>query len=457
MAISTAVSRFADYHRRKGCGATIRRAGTGTIETTNFCSALATAASPDATTSRWESRGRLILWPNELSVKVLREVSELEEIRREWESWPGNRDSDIHSYLTFLRSNPGTSRPHVLVVYRGGSPDAILVGRVDRERLACRMGYLRVSPPARIMNFVNGALRGNPASENCDLMVNEILRSLSQGEADVAYMNFLRPESDLYRLATTKPGLLSRDYVRITQPHFGATLPATVEEMYRSLPAGLKGFNKTKHNKLLREYAGRIEIKCFREVAEIDVLAQDVEQVASTSYQRGLGVGFKDNPATRERLRLKAEKGWLRAYVLYLADRPCAFWIGDINQGTFGGDYIGYDPEFGKYSPGMFLLTKVLEGFCDANGEGVTGVDFGPGNAQYKELLSNQRWLETSVYIFAPALKGVSLNLLRTLVGRMDQTVKKVLARTGLLQKTKKSWRAYLTKELGLGSARQKV
>ncbi len=110
MAISTAVSRFADYHRRKGCGATIRRAGTGTIETTNFCSALATAASPDATTSRWESRGRLILWPNELSVKVLREVSELEEIRREWESWPGNRDSDIHSYLTFLRSNPGTSR-----------------------------------------------------------------------------------------------------------------------------------------------------------------------------------------------------------------------------------------------------------------------------------------------------------------------------------------------------------
>jgi CelD/BcsL family acetyltransferase involved in cellulose biosynthesis len=258
-------------------------------------------------------------------------------------------------------------------------------------------------------------------------------------------MNFLRENSDLCRLAMKKPGLLNRDYIRITQPHFAATLPATVEELYRSLPAALRGFNKTKHKKLLKDFAGRTKIKCFREVAEVDVLAQDVERVVRTSYQRGLGVGFMDSPEMRERLRLKAEKGWLRAYVLYLAERPCAFWIGDMNQGTFGGDYIGYDTEFGKYSPGMFLQTKVIEGFCDGNREGVTAVDFGPGNAQYKELLSNQRWRETSVYIFAPSLKGISLNLVRTLFGGMDQTIKKALARTSLLQRMKKSWRAHVT------------
>jgi hypothetical protein len=382
---------------------------------------------------------------DEVSVKILRAITELETIRQVWESWPGNRDSEMESYLAFLRSNPKTVRPHVLVVYREGRPDAILVGRIDRGRLTCRMGYLRVSPRAQIMCFVYGAFRGAPSNENCDLMVSEILRSLSQGEADVAYMNFLRQESDLCELAMKKPGLLSRDYVRVTQPHFAARLPATVEEYYRSLPAGGKGFNKARHKKLLKDFAGRIRIKCFREAAEIDAMAQDVEKVARTSYQRGLGVGFMDSPEMRDGLRLMASKGWLRAYVLYLAERPCAFWIGDINQGTFGSDHIGYDTELGKYSPGMFLTTKVIEGFCDGNHEGVTEVDFGPGNAQYKEILSNQRWWETALYIFAPSLKGISLNLLRSSIVGIDQAIKKALKRTNLLQRIKKHWRAHAT------------
>ena len=41
------------------------------------------------------------------SVKVLRTLPELEGIRPEWESWPGNRDSEMDTYLMCLRSNPG--------------------------------------------------------------------------------------------------------------------------------------------------------------------------------------------------------------------------------------------------------------------------------------------------------------------------------------------------------------
>jgi hypothetical protein len=314
------------------------------------------------------------------------------------------------------------------------------------------LGYQQMSFGARILFFVYGALRGNPSEENCELLVEEILRSLCVGEADVAYLNFLRQDSELCRLAIKKPALLTRDHVCITQMHFGAKLPATVDELYRSLPPELRGFNKTKHNKLRREFADRIEIKCFREVAELDAMVRDAEQVARMSYQRGLGVGFIDTPTMREGLRLKAEKGWLRAYILYLSGRPCAFWIGDMNQGTFGGDYVGYDPEFGKYSPGMFLLRRVMEWFCDGNREGVSALDFGPGYARYKEILSNRRWQETSVYIFSPSLKGISLNIVRTIVSGTDQAVKKVLARTGLLQKIKTTWRGRVTPKVATPS-----
>jgi len=295
------------------------------------------------------------------------------------------------------------------------------------------------------MYFVNGALRGNPSSENCDLMVSEILSSLSKGEADFAYLNFLRPESDLCRLAMTRPSLLCRDYVRLTQPHFAATLPATVEEFYRGLSPKVRKNQKWQAKKLVKHFSGAVRIHCFREVADLDNMIQDVEQVARKSYQRGLGVGFIDSPGIREGLQLKAEKGWLRGYVLYLANRPCAFWLGDINRATFGSDYIGYDADFASHSPGMYLVMKVIEGFCDGNREGVTEVDFGQGHAQYKEVLGNHEWSESSIHIFAPTLKGISLNVVRSLIVGMHQITKKALAHTSLLQTIRKRWRAHVT------------
>src|SRR5208282_4893805 len=376
-------------------------------------------------------------------VKTLRAIPELEEIREVWASWPGNRDSEIDTYMMFLRSNPGTVRPHVLVVYREGRPDAILVGRIDCGKITCRVGYLSVRLPAQTMCFVYGALRGNASHENCDLMVGEILRSLSQGEADVAYLNFLKQEADLCLLAMKKPGWLSRDYVRITQPHFAATMPATVEGFYQGLSPKVRKNQRWQAKKLTNHFSGAVRIHCYREVTELDEMIHEVEQIVQRSYQRGLGVGFMDGPEMRARLRFKAERGWLRGYVLYFAERPCAFWLGDINGTTFGSDYIGYDAEFASHSPGMYLVMKVIEGFCNGNQEGVTAVDFGPGNAQYKEVLSNQRWQETALYIFAPSLRGISLNLVGSSIGGLDQAIKKALTRTSLLQKIKKYWRAH--------------
>src|SRR5271169_5382935 len=98
--------------------------------------------------------------PNNARVKVLRAVAELETIREVWESWPGNRDSEMNSYLKFIESNRTTVRPHVVVVEREGRPDAILVGRIDRGHIGARVGYFGLKMPARILYFVYGALRG---------------------------------------------------------------------------------------------------------------------------------------------------------------------------------------------------------------------------------------------------------------------------------------------------------
>ncbi|HEU0048366.1 MAG TPA: GNAT family N-acetyltransferase, partial [Nitrososphaera sp.] len=198
---------------------------------------------------------------------------------------------------------------------------------------------------------------------------------------------------------------------------------------------------RRKQQKLEKEISGPIRIRCFRETVEFDEAMEHAEQVAKKSYLRGLGVGFDVGPQTREILRVKAQKGWLRTYILYAGDQPLAFWMGDLIQGTFGGNFTGYDPDIAKYSPGMYIMTKVIEEFCNAKDGAVTKIDFGPGGAPYKASLGKSEADEAAVHIFSRSLKGVGLNLLRSLTTGIHEPLKKALEKTNLLAKIKKAWR----------------
>jgi hypothetical protein len=377
----------------------------------------------------------------EATVRVLRTLSEVEEIRASWASWQGNPDADIDFYLSVFRPGTDIVRPHVIVVYRGGIPNAILVGRIDRRPINFRIGYLSFGPRANILFFVAGALRGNPSFENNELFVREICSSLSRREADVAYLNLLRTDSDLFKLAKTIPGFARRDHFCAIQPHFTTTIPKSSDEFYRSLGPKTRQEVRRKQLKLEKDISGPIRIRCFREVAEFDEAIREAEEVAKKSYLRGLGVGFDAGPQTREMLRVKAQKGWLRTYVLYAGDRPLAFWMGDLLEGTFGGNFTGYDPDIAKYSPGIYLMTKVIEEFCNAKETEVTKIDFGPGGALYKASLGKRDADEAPVHIFSRSLKGVELNLLRSLTTGIHEPLKKALEKTKLLAKIKKAWR----------------
>jgi GNAT acetyltransferase-like protein len=378
---------------------------------------------------------------SEATVRVLRTLAEVEEIRPWWGSWPGNPDADIDLYLSFFRAGTAIVRPHVIVVYRGGIPDAILVGRIDRRPTNFRIGYLHFGPKANILFFVAGAQKGNLSFENDELFVQEICRSLSRREADVAYLNLLRIDSDLFKLAKKIPGFGRRDHFSALQPHFTVPIPKSSDEFYRSLGPKTRQELRRKQQKLEKDVGGPIRIRCFREVAEFDEAIKEAEGVAKKSYLRGLGVGFDVSPETREILRVKAQKGWLRTYVLYAGDRSLAFWMGDLVQGIFGGNFTGYDPDIAKYSPGMYLMAKVIEDFCNAKQPEVTKIDFGPGGAPYKASLGKSEGDEASVHIFSWSLKGLELNLLRSLTTGIHEPLKKALEKAKLLAKIKRAWR----------------
>jgi len=237
---------------------------------------------------------------------------------------------------------------------------------------------------------------------------------------------------------------LCSDHLIQPQARRVCEFPETNKAFLASLSQNERYQHRKRSRKLEQDFSG-CEIELFATPETVDRLMQDAETIAKTSYQRGLGVGFAQTPIIQARLDYEARIGWLRAYVLYLNKQPAAFWIGSFRNRTFLSDYLAFDPTYAQYGPGLYLMVKVMEELHDDTPSAAKCIDFGIGDAIYKERLSNRNWLESPVYIFAPNAKGMGVNILRSAVGALSGLAK----RTSLPGAIKRRWRRHLTgKEL---------
>jgi len=372
-------------------------------------------------------------------IQVARTVQEVEAVRDIWAAWQWNPNAEIDFYLHILRSRPEILRPHVLILYRDSVPVAMLVGRLVLGDVEARLGYARLfKTQARALTFVQGGLAGDLSSENSEILVSEVMRSLREGEADMADFRSVRSDSPFYKVLTHYPGLFMRDCFPQEQPHWSMTLPDRAEEVL-ACTSGHERRQIRRRSKLLdTDYSGNVRIEHFGAGADLDRMCRDIEDVARKTYQRGLGVGFFDNAENRMHLQFEAERGWLRAYILYVADKPCAFWMGSLYRTVFYSGDVGYDPEYRKYELGKQLLMRVLEDLCR---NGAKQMDFGLGDAEWKQRFGDTKWQEASARLFAPTLKGLGINVTRIPPIFVDRLLRKTLRETQILPRIKRLWR----------------
>jgi Acetyltransferase (GNAT) domain len=378
-----------------------------------------------------------------ISIQVFRTVDALEALREDWTRLEWHPNTDFDYYRAVLESMPDGVRPYVLAVYRGDRAVTILAGRIEKSQLRTRIGYVTVpGPRLRELVIVHGGLLGEPAAEECDLLMRQIDKSMRAGEADLLRFNHLREDCVFYPRVARKQNLFSAGYFPFVQTHRAMTVPQTETELWARFSSKVRKNLKWQTKRFEREFPGGIRIACMGSPSELERLAADIEQIAAKTYQRGLGAGFNVKDGERARLSFKAEKGWLRAYILYVQDVPCSFWCGTLFRGTYYSDSMGYDPAFQQFSPGMHLILRVLEQCCGSDSN-MRAIDFGLGDAQYKRLFSDQEWQDITLERFAPTLRGTALNAYRTPLLAADRLARKVLS-SRAQQKIKRLWRIML-------------
>jgi CelD/BcsL family acetyltransferase involved in cellulose biosynthesis len=111
-------------------------------------------------------------------------------------------------------------------------------------------------------------------------------------------------------------------------------------------------------------------------------------------------------------LQWTAKTGRMRGYVLSIAGRPVAAWIGSRFGNTFYLDVCEQEPAFKKYRPGHFLAMRIKEDLI--GNTDIRLVDFQAAPPEYRNCHGNRSLRERDMTLYAQTGRGLALNFLDT-------------------------------------------
>ncbi|MGH7803853.1 MAG: GNAT family N-acetyltransferase [Candidatus Binatia bacterium] len=366
----------------------------------------------------------------ESGVRILRTVRDVSANATEWRGLETTPATYLDGYLGGL-DHDGAARPFAMLVGPEGAATALAAGRYEERRRPLRLGYWRfLGPRARCLTFEPGAIVGDLSREQSATIVRALYTALERGEADMALVRELRLDAPLFEALSSFPAPRFRDRNPVVNVRWMIEFPESPEAPL-AMSAHTRKHLRYYTNRLQRKYGDRLRVESWTRPADLARLMADAEAVARTTYQRKIGVGFRDDVAARARIRLEMERGFFRSYLVYLDGRPGAFWMGSRFGDTYYSGDTGYDPALRVDRVGELLLARMLEALRKE--AGLRWFDFGFGDSDYKRRYSTHSFEEATVAMFAPTARGALLNVAQSTVRGVNRAVKSTAERLELL------------------------
>jgi CelD/BcsL family acetyltransferase involved in cellulose biosynthesis len=375
------------------------------------------------------------------TLRTLRSEEELDSIAPAWAALrPAQLDARPELYATVVRTTPEVVRPHVIVAERDGQVVGLLAARLETREHRVRFGYATVlRPRLRCLTVVCGGLVGDPAT--AAPLTDALLEALARREADIVLFHRLTVGEPLHAQAVSRPSALARQPMLVPDKHWALDLPDGRAALLPALPKKLRDNFKSATRKLERTHGERMEIRRYDRPEQLDVILDDLEAIARTTYQRGLGAGF-DRARDRALIEVALAHGWFSTWVLYIDGAPVAFELGMRNGDTFVIGAKGYNPEFSSLNVGWPVQLRMLEDLADH--PAIARADFGFGDADYKRRLATGSWEELDVLVHGRTGRAIATNVAGTAVLGADRLARRV-AGPERVARLKRRWRTVRT------------
>jgi CelD/BcsL family acetyltransferase involved in cellulose biosynthesis len=378
-------------------------------------------------------------------VIVARSFEELEPLRDAWERLQGRHFATDPDVFPSILSWQDAVRPHAIALERDGEVQTLVIARVEDIRLTTKVGYAAVyKPKVRALTVVYRGVLGELSGEDAELVLAELRRELATGAADLLRFRALEVGSPLHAAASTATPRRLRERSSAAPAHWELAVPDSYAEFLASLSRSTRESAKRYPKKFEKEFGDRLKVEVFRDIADSERVFPDLRRVAEKTYQQGLGVSFAQTELQHRLTTLTMERGWFRAYVLYLDDEPIAFWQGQAYNGVFSTGVPGFDPAYSDHRVGNYVLFKLIADLCAD--ESIDTLDYGFGDAEYKRRFGTRSWEEQDVHLFAPTAKGLRTNAIRSSLLTAVAGSTRLLGRNNVLDRIKKGWRDRLSR-----------
>jgi hypothetical protein len=378
--------------------------------------------------------------------RIIKTLQELKTVQPYWERWQNHANNDFAQFNLVCQLRPEIESPFVTVIEQNNQPHALLCGRLERTQFAPSIGYLSpVRVSAKIMTVIHQGLLGHLDEEAARESVYYLWSLLDSGVADAIEFHYLSEHSILLQALQV-----------YCSPWFCEKKPRWKIHREMDIPAEggfIEHKVRSKHRSQIRKKQRELESAFPSTVswhwmsrfddADISVLCARLEEVAGRTYQRGLGAGFMDNEEYRQRFVLFARHGQLRVQLLEINGKVKAFWFGTVYQGVFHSSETGYDPDLRKYEVGTLIFIRMVDELAR---EGIRKLDFGLGDAPYKQRFGDEFWRETTIWLFAPTVKGLALRSIFRLFIMLDSAARQILQKMELTDRLKTIWRRRMVK-----------
>lgn len=191
----------------------------------------------------------------------------------------------------------------------------------------------------------------------------------------------------------------------------------------------------------IKKYAehcgGTISWKSYKTRDEVRAFFALARQVSVNTYQEKLlDAGLPDTEGFVSSMEVLASEGRVRAYILFDGDRPVSYLYCPIHNGVLLYQYLGYLPEYGKWSVGTLLQWFALE---EIFGEGKFKLfDFTEGQSEHKRFFGTHSVQCANVYFLKRSLRNILLISAHRLINACSEWIGYCLEQYGVKSKIKK-------------------